>query len=88
MDDSSGIRSVLLQGKNSRHDIVASYTFFSGDDLECLIAYNKIRPDCLNGFIGDLSEPQILFRLGEPEPELSPRRSPFSRRKYLLYLAA
>ena len=88
MDDSSGIRGVLLQGKNSRHDIVAPYSFFSGNDLECLIAHDEVRSDCLNGFVGDLSEAQLLLRLSEPEPELSPRRSPFSQRKYLLYLAA
>ena len=88
MDDSSGIRSILFQGKNSRHDIVAPYTFFSSNDLECLITHNKVRPDCLDGFIGDLSEAQLPLGLGKPEPELSPCRSPFSRRKYFLYLAA
>ena len=85
---SSGIRSVLLQGKNSRHDIVAPYMLFSGDDLDCLIAHNKVRPDCPNGFVGKLGEHELLLGLSEPELELSPYRSPFSRRKYLLYFVA
>ena len=42
---------------------MAPYTFLSGDDLERLIAHNEVRADRLDGFVGDLSEAQLLLRL-------------------------
>ena len=55
MDDSSGIRNLLFQGKHSRQDMVTPYTFSIGNELEYLTAQDMVRPDCLNGFVGDLS---------------------------------
>lgn len=70
------------------HDIVAPYPFLFGNDLECLIAHDQIRSESLKGFVGYLSEAQILLGFCEPEPELSPCRGSFSGREYSLYLAA
>ena len=74
MHDARRLRRILLQREHGRHDIVPPYALFRRDDSERLIAHDEMRPDGLEGTVGDLGETQFLLRFREPEPEFPPRR--------------
>lgn len=87
VDDTRSSRGVLLEGVDVRHDVVPHALLLIGSNLEGLVADDEVGADGVEGLVGDLVDAQLLLSLGQPEPELAPRRVALARREDLAHLA-
>ena len=69
---------VLLQCVDVGHNVVSTTTLFISRHLKCFVANDEVRSNGIDCFAADLSNTELLFCLGKPEPEFSRAKSIFS----------
>ena len=88
MNDAFRLRGSKSESMAMSHNIVATSLFLFGNDGKLIILDRDMLLHLEDSIVSDLIQAKFLLALGEPNPQLTPRRESSSWGKELFHLLA